>query len=432
MLALSSVLQLPIESYIPIAAESGTSSLSCMFNCTILPRQIRKWFLEKLHIFRCASIPFDYLQKPIIPSKKNHYVALCKSHAQSSDQGYFKPILVNTARLYLAYSQPENIQRALQGSTDATFVSSTVEGTSGNIATNNVNCSSKSPAVSPKLKAAGSTKSYGNTVFSETEACLKPSKLPCILLSRKRKQLTIDEIVAKKMDPCLDTCISTSQKVQVNNNPGPSFADISSSVVSVCEPVSLNSSVTPRFSNDIGLFIDKAPSLADNVKFDLLSNHWKPEQTYEFPIDRSNRKFQYSWFSMFPWLVYSEVLSGALCINCVLFGGESTHNASKLLNLFRAPLNTWSSALQRLREHEDKSSVHRKATMRVLQFKSFMQNKTTSVDLLMNTRKREQIAKNRQYLRPIVDLITLCGKQNIPLRGHRDDSRYYEDDCQPR
>ena len=133
MLALSSVLQLPIESYIPIAAESGTSSLSCMFNCTILPRQIRKWFLEKLHIFRCASIPFDYLQKPIIPSKKNHYVALCKSHAQSSDQGYFKPILVNTARLYLAYSQPENIQRALQGSTDATFVSSTVEGTSGNI-----------------------------------------------------------------------------------------------------------------------------------------------------------------------------------------------------------------------------------------------------------------------------------------------------------
>ena len=122
------------------------------------------------------------------------------------------------------------------------------------------------------------------------------------------------------------------------------------------------------------------------------------------------------------------MLSGALCINCVLSGGESTHNASKLLHLFQAPLNTWSSALQRLREHEDKSTVHRTATMRVLQCKSFMQNKTTSVDLLMNTCKREQMADHRQYLRPIVDRIIVCGKQNIPLRGHRDDSRYYEDD----
>ena len=110
------------------------------------------------------------------------------------------------------------------------------------------------------------------------------------------------------------------------------------------------------------------------TKCDLLSNHWKPEQTYDFPIDRSNRKFQYSWFSKFPWLIYSEVLSGALCIHCVLFGGESTHNASKLLHLVRAPLNTWSSALQRLREHEDKPSGHRTGSMRVLHFKSFMQN----------------------------------------------------------
>ena len=66
---------------------------------------------------------------------------LCKSRAHSSDQGYFKPILVNAARLYLAYSQPENIQSALQGSTDATLVSSAVEGTSGSIATNNGHCS---------------------------------------------------------------------------------------------------------------------------------------------------------------------------------------------------------------------------------------------------------------------------------------------------
>ena len=107
---------------------------------------------------------------------------------------------------------------------------------------------------------------------------MKPSKLPCIFLSSKRKQVTIDDIVAMKMDPCLDTSMSTSQKVQVNNSPGPSFTDISSSVASVCEPVSLTSSVTPRFSHDIGLFTDKPPFLLTRKKCDLLSNHWKPEQ----------------------------------------------------------------------------------------------------------------------------------------------------------
>lgn len=32
-----------------------------------------------------------------------------------------------------------------------------------------------------------------------------------------------------------------------------------------------------------------------------------------------------------------------------------------------------------------------------------------------------QIKENRDRLRPIVSTIILCGRQNIPLRGHRDD-----------
>ena len=38
-----------------------------------------------------------------------------------------------------------------------------------------------------------------------------------------------------------------------------------------------------------------------------------------------------------------------------------------------------------------------------------------------NTALQTQILRNRQLLRSIVETIILCSRQNIPLRGHRDD-----------
>ena len=37
------------------------------------------------------------------------------------------------------------------------------------------------------------------------------------------------------------------------------------------------------------------------------------------------------------------------------------------------------------------------------------------------------INKNREKLKSILSSVVLCGKQNIPLRGHRDDSSHIED-----
>ena len=38
-----------------------------------------------------------------------------------------------------------------------------------------------------------------------------------------------------------------------------------------------------------------------------------------------------------------------------------------------------------------------------------------------------QVTLNREKLKPIVDVIILCGKQNIALRGHRDDAKYCDE-----
>ena len=71
MLALSSILQLPIESYFPMALEKGTNSLSCIQLDHFAKIEKMEGCLEKLHIFHCASLPFAYLQRLIIPSNRN-------------------------------------------------------------------------------------------------------------------------------------------------------------------------------------------------------------------------------------------------------------------------------------------------------------------------------------------------------------------------
>lgn len=85
LLGLSSVLELPIESYFPIPVNQSDSqeemdSLSIMFNCTISPREPSSTPSdEKIHLFRCVLMPVGYLESMKISQRKNYYVALCES-----------------------------------------------------------------------------------------------------------------------------------------------------------------------------------------------------------------------------------------------------------------------------------------------------------------------------------------------------------------
>ena len=81
MLSLSSVLQLPIESYHPIPTtevdtqeESSDAdiveevdSLALFFNCTIFPREAAGNIGLRIHLFRCAVMPIGYLKTTAIP-----------------------------------------------------------------------------------------------------------------------------------------------------------------------------------------------------------------------------------------------------------------------------------------------------------------------------------------------------------------------------
>ena len=149
-------------------------------------------------------------------------------------------------------------------------------------------------------------------------------------------------------------------------------------------------------------FANLVSPLTQQQKYNLLCNVRKPWPEYKFQVNARGRRFQDQLLMKFPWLIYFQILDGAFCINCLLFGGESTHNASKFQKLYKAPLTTWSTALQKFCEHPEKSPVQ------------------------LDCIRKKQI-QNRERLRSIVGAIILCGRQNIPLRGHWDDSKHLLD-----
>jgi hypothetical protein len=49
------------------------------------------------------------------------------------------------------------------------------------------------------------------------------------------------------------------------------------------------------------------------------------------------------------------------------------------------------------------------------------ENRNNSVINQVNSFRFKQVTENRERLKPIIETLILCGKQNIPLKGHRND-----------
>ncbi len=79
-------------------------------------------------------------------------------------------------------------------------------------------------------------------------------------------------------------------------------------------------------------------------------------------------------------------------VPCVLFGGESMHNASKLQRLMTSALSPSVSALQKLLKHCEKSSVHATATLCATQFQLMIENKALGIDVQLNTARQKLIS----------------------------------------
>ena len=178
---------------------------------------------------------------------------------------------------------------------------------------------------------------------------------------------------------------------------------------------------------DIGTVYKKIGRYSNANKFALIESIWKPDPLFQFPKSRENdgkdRKFWQEWLLTFPWLAYSKYLDGAFCLPCVCFGRECGKNGAKLERLFRSPLTCWTSAKSRLDKHAGgKCETHKFSVLAMQNFRNSMRRQTVPIDQQLNRLEQAQIKENREKMKSIVKTIILCGQNNIPLRGKRDDS----------
>ena len=184
----------------------------------------------------------------------------------------------------------------------------------------------------------------------------------------KRKQIWIDTLFPKKQVCETQTSASshsdspsTSQAFSFPNvTPTTEKSDTEMPRISKEKPGSLD--IGP---DDIHNFVNLGSSFSESKKYDILFRHRKPESDYYFPPDENTgRRFQYECLTRFPWLAYFAAENSSFCINCVLLGGECTHNVSKLQRLMTSALRSSASAFQKLCQHGEKSNVQAMAIPR--------------------------------------------------------------------
>lgn len=192
------------------------------------------------------------------------------------------------------------------------------------------------------------------------------------------------------------------------------------------------SKLQSEYSSDIGFYVG-VNGLDDHSKAELLEKPWTPPPNYQFPYNELTKKgkptkkyAQRSHLDKFHWLVLSHKDKGLYCKYCVLFStglGNVNHNVTPLRKLAKEPLIKFDNLLGEkgdLNIHE-KNPHHKSAVLVGKQFLLSYRQPSLEVNNLINTQRRTQVEENKQRLLPIVKTIIFCGRQNIPLRGHRDD-----------
>lgn len=149
----------------------------------------------------------------------------------------------------------------------------------------------------------------------------------------------------------------------------------------------------------------------------MYCHHFVPDLNFKFPKDKS-RSFQHQYLRKYKWLAYSKQDNGGYCLPCVLFARST--DARKGKGTF---VDTAFTNFKKAYEMCDSHAVrhyHKDAVIFCDAFVERMTGRRDSIAVQLNKDLAHSIETNKQKLASIVETIVFCGRQNIPLRGHRD------------
>lgn len=84
--------------------------------------------------------------------------------------------------------------------------------------------------------------------------------------------------------------------------------------------------------------------------------------------------------------------------------------------------DNWKKATGVFNEHE-KKTFHRNSVLAAEYFLEILEGKKNPIDQDLDRGLREQVARNRKRLIPVITTVVWCGRQGVALRGHRDSGR---------
>ena len=158
----------------------------------------------------------------------------------------------------------------------------------------------------------------------------------------------------------------------------------------------------------------------DDVRKKLLEEQWCNSHKFKFPsrqIREKQRKFNHIWLTNNTFLRYSISEDTVCCIYCVLFASE--RNDKYQSGMFGSPkgVSDWANFGRLLKLHIQSAS-HIDAVVKGDHFLHVVSGRLKDIYSQLSTQINDAVERNRHILKSIIDVVVLCGQQNIALRGH--------------
>ena len=160
---------------------------------------------------------------------------------------------------------------------------------------------------------------------------------------------------------------------------------------------------------------------ADDIPTDIAAG---PDQTpvqpkINFPTTlkgNKHRSFNSDWYKQYRWLEYSRGRDAAYCYPCRLFTTESGRYSETFT---KDGFCDWKHAMGKdgIIPCHDRCKTYMQA---MASWQEFVKNKASGTLIAdrLDAARSQLIAKNRHYLKTILEVLLLCSQQEIALRGH--------------
>ncbi|KAL9682463.1 hypothetical protein QQ045_014261 [Rhodiola kirilowii] len=152
----------------------------------------------------------------------------------------------------------------------------------------------------------------------------------------------------------------------------------------------------------------------------LMGPHQPKLNNYPQTFDgREKRRFQHRWFTLYPWLEYSEARDRAFCVPCFLF-----EKKSPMYPLFTVEgCYNWGRMLAGkngiCEQHIGKlNSTHQKN----VQSWANLLRTSQHIDRVIDKLPPEIVRQNRLRLKTTIAAVKYLGKEGLPFRGHDESS----------